>query len=982
MHTKKVIIKSKTPYILASASRTAPLLVSADDWPGVLRAANDLGTDFKRVTGTEAEVRLHSAGDSDENGNKNSEKTPIAIIAGTVGKCCLIDRMIAEKKIDGTFLSLHTEAFTITTIVNPLPGIERGLVIAGSDKRGTIFGLYEISAQIGVSPWYWWADVPSAKNAELYADPACSISQFPEVKYRGIFLNDEYPSLTKWVHATYGDAPLSPGRPVPDDVANYGHEFYTRVFELLLRLKANYLWPAMWNNAFNEDDADNARLADEWGIVMGNSHQEPMLRAQKEWDRRYKKDLGYWNYSKHADILENFWREGIERNKRFESIVTIGLRGADDTEMGPGGVAANRARLEKIIAIQREIIAKATGKGAEKTPQVWSIYKETQEYYKDGMRMSDDVTLLWSDDNWGNVRRLPTKEERRRAGGAGIYYHFDYHGGPRSYQWANTMQIAKIWDQMSLARAYGADRIWIVNVGHFKGYEYPVSFFMDLAWAPEKHTAENIKDYAREWAGGIFGEDLSAEAASIIEDCARFNARRKPELLSGTTFSLVNYREAERVDAEWKALEIRAKSLYAEAPKEMRDTVYQLVLFPVMSSAIITEIYTAAGKNRLWSAQGRVAANAEAKKVHELFAEFKALVDEYHTDISGGKWNHIMDQTVLGYMSWFDPGENNIAHLKLTKVELLEKPFMGISIEGSTDSWPSTAVIPCYANKPALPPFDSLNNQSRWIEIFNRGKGSVDYALVPSAKWILLDKSAGRVSVQERVEVSIDWAQVPDGNSCGTIRIDANGIEVEIVIHALKIAEEEIRNAEAFVETDYTLAIDSVHCSKNVRAPNGSWVPVSGFGKRRSGMRATNENIDIENDALEALNARVLPCIEYSAYFMHAGDAKIFLDISPALNFLEGEDIRIGFSLDEESIEPLTAVSTDYAVTDENTDWGLCVTENGRRLETKRTIATARAHTLKVWMLSPGIVLERITVDMGGLRPSYLGPGESFYHTR
>jgi len=982
MGNKKIIIRTDNPYdtdnrtafALASKGQTAPLLVGEKDWPGVLRAAKDLGTDFRRVTGTGAELRYLSANDR--------INLPVAIIAGTVGKCEMIDRMIAEKKIDGAFLSLHTETFTITTVNNPVPGVDRALVIAGGDKRGTIFGLYEISAQIGVSPWYWWADVPPAKSTELFADPSRSLAEFPGVKYRGIFLNDEYPALTKWVQETYGNAKPSPGRPVKDDVANYGHEFYTRIFELLLRLKANYLWPAMWNNAFNEDDVENARIADEWGIVMGNSHQEPMLRSQKEWDRRYKKELGYWNYSKHADILENFWREGIERNKDFESIVTIGLRGADDTEMGPGGVAANRARLEKIIDVQRDIIAKATGKGAEKTPQLWSIYKEIQEYYNDGMRVSDDVTLLWSDDNWGNVRRLPTKEERKRSGGAGIYYHFDYHGGPRNYQWTNTMQIAKIWDQMTLARAYGADRIWIVNVGHFKGYEYPVSFFMDLAWAPESHTAENIKDYAREWAEGIFGEAFAIEAASIIEDCARFNARRKPELLSTTTFSPVNYREAERVIAEWKALEIRAKALHEEAPKEMRDTVYQLVLFPVAGSALITEIYTTAGKNQLWSAQGRVAANAEAKKVHELFAEFKALVDEYHTDISAGKWNHFMDQTVLGYMSWFDPSENTIDHLKLTNVELLERPFMGVSIEGSTASWPSTDVIPSDANNPVLPPFDSLNKQNRLIEIFNRGTGSVDYALVPSAKWILLDKPKGSVDLQTRVEVSIDWTQVPDGKSSGIIRVDANGIAVGIVIHALKIADAEIRNVEAFIETDYTLAIDSIHFSKNVSAPDSSWDPVSGFGKRRSGMRATRKNIDIAPNMPNTLDVRALPCIEYSAYFMHTGEVKILLDLSPALNFLEGEEIRIGFSLDDESVESLTAVSADYMVTNENMDWGLCVTENGRRLATERTIAKEGAHTLKVWMLSPGVVLERITVDMGGLRPSYLGPGESFYHTR
>ncbi len=313
-------------------------------------------------------------------------------------------------------------------------------------------------------------------------------------------------------------------------MANYNHEFYSRVFELILRLKGNYLWPAMWNNAFNEDDSLNARLADEYGIVMGTSHQEPMIRAQKEWDRRYKSTLGSWNYLKHGDTLRQFWREGIRRNKAYESIITLGLRGADDTEMAPGGPDANRSLLEEIVNVQRGIIADEINKDVTRVPQVWCLYKEVLDYYKAGMRVPDDVTLLWAEDNWGNVRRLPTKDELNRSGGAGIYYHFDYHGGPRSYQWINSNPIPKIWDQMSLAKQYGADRIWIVNAGHLKGYEFPVEFFLNLAWYPDSLTNDNLQEYTRMWSAEQFGETYSAEIAGIISGYSKYNGRRKPEL--------------------------------------------------------------------------------------------------------------------------------------------------------------------------------------------------------------------------------------------------------------------------------------------------------------------------------------------------------------------------------------------------------------------------------------------------------------------
>src|SRR6266481_4092975 len=453
---------------IADDSNLATLFVDTNDFPGVVRTVQDLQGDIARVTGHKPAL----------NHDRSSIGTN-AIIIGTIGKSPIIDDLIRARKIDVSQISGKWETFLIQVVPQPWAGIQNALIIAGSDKRGTIYGIYDLSEQIGVSPWYWWADVPVAHRSALYVKAGRVTQGPPAVKYRGIFLNDEAPCLTGWVTEKFG---------------NYNHQFYTNVFELLLRLKANYLWPAMWNNAFNEDDPLNPQLADEYGIVMGTSHHEPMLRAQQEWKRHGK---GPWDYSKNSEVLKELWAQGVERNKEFESIITLGMRGDGDLPMSE---SANIALLEKIVADQRKIIADRVNPDLSKVPQDWALYKEVQEYYEKGMRVPDDVTLLWCDDNWGNIRRLPTPEERKRSGGAGVYYHFDYVGDPRSYKWLNTIPIAKVWEQMNLAYHYGTDRIWIVNVGDLKPMELPIEFFLRFAWEPDRWPKEKISEYAHLWA--------------------------------------------------------------------------------------------------------------------------------------------------------------------------------------------------------------------------------------------------------------------------------------------------------------------------------------------------------------------------------------------------------------------------------------------------------------------------------------------------
>jgi len=604
----------------------APLFVSSGDYPGVIRAVNDLQQDIERVTGRKPSV-VHGGTIVGAN----------VVIVGTVGKSDIIDRLVNERKIDVTGTAGKWESFLIQVVEKPMPGVASALVIAGSDKRGTIFGIYELSSQIGVSPWYWWADVPVEHRDELFVKPGTRRQGPPAVKYRGIFLNDEAPSLTGWVTEKYG---------------TYNHQFYGKVFELLLRLKGNYLWPAMWGNAFNEDDPLNAQLAEEYGIVMGTSHHEPMLRAQQEWKRH---GSGSWDYSKNDEVLRAFWEQGIERNKKFESIITLGMRGDGDLPMSE---SANIALLEKVVADQRKIIADRVNPDLSKVPQDWALYKEVQEYYERGMRVPDDVTLLWCDDNWGNIRRLPTPEERKRSGGAGIYYHFDYVGDPRSYKWLNTIPIVKVWEQMNLAYRYGDNRIWIVNVGDLKPMELPIDFFLHMAWNPDAWPKERVSEFTRLWAERQFGPQFAPEIAEILSKYTKYNGRRKPELLEPGTFSQVNYREAETVFADFQSVAAKAEEIYAKLPENQRDAFFELVLYPTKASAIVTELYITAGKNQLYAEQGRASTNDLAAAARLLFQADADLSAYYNHSLAHGKWDHMMDQTHIGYTYWNQPPVN------------------------------------------------------------------------------------------------------------------------------------------------------------------------------------------------------------------------------------------------------------------------------------------------------------------------------------
>lgn len=587
---------------------------SSGEWEGVLMAAENLALDFERVTGVKPTVG--------KEGN---------IIIGTLGKSAAIENLLsADEKAQ---LHGKREKYLIKAT-------EGQVVIAGSDKRGTTYGIYTLSKEIGVSPWYWWADVPAEKHNEIYIRHGLYTEGEPGVFYRGIFLNDEAPALTGWVN---------------ENTNGYTHEFYVHVFELLLRLKANFLWPAMWDAAFYDDDAENMKYADTMGIIMSTSHHEPCARAQKEWHRY---GSGAWDYTQNADVLMSFWKEGIERMKDTEDVVTIGMRGDGDMAMSQG---TNIALLERIIKDQRKMISKVTGKPASETPQVWALYKEVQDYYDEGMRVPDDVTLLLCDDNWGNVRKLPAIDAKPRSGGYGMYYHFDYVGAPRNYKWINTNQIQRIWEQMNLCWEYGVRKLWVVNVGDLKPVEYPIQFFMDMAWNPEAYNPDNLFQHTVDFAGDTFGEKYAQEIGKIINLYSKYSRRVTPELLTADTYSFTDG-EWPRVMNEWRELELRALRVYRELDPSYSDAYEELVLFPIQAFGNVYELYYAVAMNKNSSDIDEI--NHWADVAEAAYRRDAELCWHYNHEIAGGKWNHMMDQNHIGYTNWQEPRVQSMPAVK------------------------------------------------------------------------------------------------------------------------------------------------------------------------------------------------------------------------------------------------------------------------------------------------------------------------------
>lgn len=964
-----VVTASADPadFALVGDRATAQILINAKDHPGLQRAVQSLQQDLQKVTGQQLPVH-HSV--------TAGAASDLALIVGSLDQSALLADLVQRGKLDVSAIKGRWEAFQISLVEAPLPGISQALVIAGSDKRGAIFGVYDLAEQMGVSPWVWWADVPVKTSKMLYIKAGTFKVDAPKVKYRGIFLNDEYPALTSWVMQKYG---------------GYNHKFYQQVFELLLRLKANFLWPAMWNNAFADDDPQNAILADEMGIVMSNSHHEPMLRADKEWNRYGK---GPWEYSKNREAIYQFWQQGAARHKNLESIFTLGMRGQEDEPMSEG---ENIGLLEKIVADQRQILTETfKNRDVSTVPQVWALYKEVQGFYERGMRVPEDVTLLWSDDNFGHLRRLPTLDERNRSGGAGVYYHFDYVGGPRSYTWINSTPIAKIWQQMDLAWRYQADRIWIVNVGDLKPMEYPIDFFLRMAWNPTQFTAGNLEQYARDFATQQFGPAHATEIAWLLEGYSRHNGRRRPEAMTAQSYPLLVNQEAARVSTELAALAQRSSALLEKLTVNQQDAFIQLVDHPVQATQALFELYHAEARNQLFASQGRRETNAAAADVKRWFDRDAALTARYHaigraegnTSDKTGRWDQMMAQPHIGLRYWRNPEANTMPVL-LTN-QPIEAADMGVAVEGSAASWPQSDDL---GQSLMLPRFDRLGTQQRVIDIFNRGSQPFQFEAKVvdaisgknKAGWLQISASQAEVRKSYPLKVSIDWRKTRPGLNQAEVWVKGTGYGwAKVKVTALDSpaarapaiqAAVAARQIAPFADADGYIAVNASSALISSNTAERYWQQVPGLGRflldeQAGSMVAVTPADQLVDTSPAAI--KQAPQLQFPLYFQQVGEFNLQLSLSPALQITPGRGVRLAVAFDD--AEPqLLDLMANY---DDNL-WQQSVLNNIRILSHRLRVANPGLHQLRVYLVDPAVVLQKITIDTGALQPGYVGPVQS-----
>ncbi|KAL1900283.1 hypothetical protein Sste5346_002594 [Sporothrix stenoceras] len=944
-------------------SITPQIYVDSNDLPGVLRVAGDLAADFGRVLGSSLNgtvVKTDWAALSAKTSGAAPQSRP-AIVLGSIGASKLLDGLAESGPLTGSLSSIRGkwETYVYQVVDNPWPGQDKALIIAGSDLRGAVFGAYGVSEQIGVSPWYWWADAPPTQRTHIAIRKSSSSNNAtvfgpPSVKFRGIFFNDEAPALTGWGAANfkksqYGSAFIT--------------EFYKHAFELILRLRGNYLWPAMWSSMFYLDDAQNGPTADLYGVFMGTSHHEPMARADKEQNRFLK---GSWDWKSNKAGVQAFMKEGATRSKNWSTMYTLGMRGSGDA----ASATLTSALLEEVIHWQQQTLTTELDRPLADIPQQWVMYKEVPGYWQNGMNVSDDVTLLWSDDNRGNIRRVPIANETSRRGGSGMYYHFDYVGDPRNYKWINTIQLQKTWEQMTLAYHRGVQNIWLVN-------ELPTAHIMALAWDVKSFDEPaSTRQWLTEWCGRQFGPAAAENASAVMITYGTLVARRKYEDLSSTPFAFdtTNYDEARRNYAAWERLAVQAQALYDDdklVPTAAKASFFEVVLHPVLAGKTVFEIYTKAALAPKYANEHRVSTNDLAKDVQAAFATDKALKSRYHT-LLNGKWNHFMDQTHLGYNNWQEPGSDSIPKVTTLGSGSASGGVLGITVQGSTSVYPTASSL----TLGTITPYTPAESQ-RWIDIFLRNTGTVAYHIVSNATYVTVSNAQQTLSssaTDARALVSVDWSAAPSGRSAASLTVsgDNGSSSATILVPLDKTAPP--ADFHGHVEADGVVSIEAYHHNG---AANSTYVTIPDYGRTHSGVRLPPLTASQEPGKG--------PVLVYPFYtFSNAASPQLTVYLSPSENSNPTHPNRYAFSIDgADDLASSSSVTVVQPVPlanagGEPSGWSQAVIA-GAYVKTNKlgSSLTPGKHVLRVWLLEPTMVVTKLVLDVGGLKSSTLGPPES-----
>lgn len=947
--------ETKYAFTLASPRQTAAILYDASDAAVVKRAAELFAADVEAVTGRRPQV-TSAAGE-----------TGPAVIVGTVGGSALIRRLSEAGKIDTAPLEGAWERYLIQTVANPLPGIRKALVIAGSDRRGAAYGLFTLSELIGVSPWYWWADVPVKKHAALHVDAPPTYSQTPSVRYRGIFLNDEDWGLTPWASQTF-----EPER------GNIGPRTYAKVCELLLRLKANYLAPAMHpvSTSFNQIP-ENKLVADTFAIVMGSTHCEPLLlNTASEWDT---KTMGPWNYDKNKEGINRVLTQRVRENSPYENVYTLALRGLHDGAMSTTLPMHEKVRmLQQALLDQRRILAENIDRPVETVPQAFTPYKEVLEIYSNGLELPDDITIVWPDDNYGYMKRLSGVREQRRTGRSGVYYHVSYLGVPHSYLWFSTTPPSLMYEELRKAYDTTADRLWLVNCGDLKGSEMQVSLFLDMAWDIGRFTADNVVSYPARWLAGIFGEAYYDRLEAMTREHLRLAFPRKPEYmgwgyhwnrfdhnceqLTDTDFSFTNYDEAQRRLEAYRQLGARAEALLHEIGDEARPAFYQLVYYPLRGAELMNRMTLGGQRNRWYARQGRAATNAVRDEVQRCYDSLQVITRGYNS-LLGGKWNHMMSmrQNYDGVSAYF-----NLPHLATH--DAAGAPRLALQVAGE-DVTGARAFH-------ALPAFDNYLRRTYPVEIYNRGGGTLAWTAHASEPWVVLSKSAGKTADEERITVGIDWEKAPSGNAVPAQIVFRAGEQSEKVLVSLfnPTAPSRAELRGIYVENNGCVSIPAAGCHRVRENDRIKITAVEDLGIEGPALQLGDPTAP-----LQIFRSRDVPCAEYDFYAFDAGSVDVYTYVLPTFPLHADRDFRIGentntdtkysVQIDDGALATPSSSHVEYSQV-----WFESVLRNCAVNKSTLHIDKPGRHTLRIRVGDPGIVLQKIVLDFGGMKRSYLGP--------
>jgi len=959
-------------YCVSISGKVCNIIVEEKAFEGVKKIAGVVAQDIQSVCGLLPQVITGTP--------EGSSGT--VIFAATIGNSAFLESL--EKKGMLGNLKGKRECYGFFVLDGKEFGNEEGnvLVVAGSDKRGTIYGLFEISEKCGVSPLVYWGDVKPAHKDDIIIEVENGfVSKEPSVMYRGLFINDELPSFGNWAIEKFGAA---------------NAKAYDEVFKLILRLKGNYMWPAMWFEVFSEDGPgiESAKLADTYGIVMGTSHHEPLCRAGSEWQRIYSRygNDNTWSFMSNTKAITDFWRDGLLRNKSFENIITIGMRGEDDSLLlGENATLEDNINvLKKAILAQHELIRENVSPDLKETDRMLAIYKEVEGFYygdetTEGLKDWDelkDVIFLLSEDNFGNTRGLPTPAERNHPGGFGMYYHFDYHGGPISYETVNCTRLVKVWEQMTMAYEFGVQKLWIVNVGDLKNNEFPLCYFMDLAYDYDKWSKPGmIDEYMERFMDKTFGDRISdvmrKDIIEYIDKFTRLNAIARPETVNPEIFEPVLYGEVDRMAKLADRVMKLGCSIRDGIADDAKRAFESMFFFQgqISAASMLMNLY---GALNLFNAKrGVLAANMYGDMIDPLIDYDQNLVKEFH-EWEGGKWNHMLASAHTGFRNWNDNIWNYPVNVR---VHPLDRRGIVVNYEDSLNFHTGSMWTDSRALESNALTWPGVTNTTLYIDV--KAEIDFDYEVTCDSKEIELTNNIGRFD-------SSSMARVAVGISCDREKL-TQPLRAQVNVKCTFKKTNAPCDEPVIKDTSYInvlpLYVDKGSCSYKpsngvISIPADKFVAVN---NTENGEFKVIEELGREGNAIKAFPVtesffltKEGPSVDYIFDIPEKDDYVLYFYFLGRNPVVMGEPMRFEFMLNSENSVAIETINTLFRADHRDAKWCKNVL-TGVNIVPYETKLIKGKNLLKVFAGDPNMPLEKIVIARKGVKVAdcWLGPVES-----